>query len=309
MDLRQLRYFFVIAQEEQISRAAKKLHMAQPPLSQSLKSLETELGVKLFERNGRKMELTKAGKVLYKRVEELFYYLDETINEVRDTNEGLKGTLAIGCVKTFFGHLPEKLKTFNKKYPNVKFNLHVGDTFVLSELLQKRKIEIAFVRLPLSTEMFSYYNLPEENYIVAVPENWDNNFENDTITMEQLAKLPLLLLHRTSGIGQYEIINEEFDKRGLIPNILFECPDVDILIELVSHGVGATVVPRSTVYRKNINRIKILNIQDAKIISKSALIWLKNRYLSKSASEFIKLFQSSNDNLYSNKEIDPISEI
>jgi len=92
MDFRQLRYFFVIAQEGQISRAAKKLHMAQPPLSQSLKSLETELGVRLFERNGRTMELTNAGKVLYNRAKELFYYLDETINEVRDTNEGLKGT-------------------------------------------------------------------------------------------------------------------------------------------------------------------------------------------------------------------------
>ncbi len=291
MDFRQLRYFFVIAQEGQISRAAKKLHMAQPPLSQSLKSLETELGVRLFERNGRTMELTNAGKVLYNRAKELFYYLDETINEVRDTNEGLKGTLAIGCVKTFFGHLPVKLKDFNKNYPNINFNIHVGDTFVLSELLQNRTIEIAFVRLPLSSEIFSYYHLPEENYVVAVPEKMENNFVNGAITMEQLARLPLLLLHRTSGIGQYEIINHEFEKRGLKPNILCECPDVDILIELVSHGVGVTVVPRSTIYRKNINGIKILHIQDAKIISHSALIWLKNRYLSKSATRFIDLFQ------------------
>lgn len=101
MDLRQLRYFATIVEEGQITRAAKKLHMAQP-LSQQLKALEEELSTLLIVRNGKNIELTAAGKVLYKRATNLLSQIDETIMEVKEVGEGLKGTLSIGSVKHAF---------------------------------------------------------------------------------------------------------------------------------------------------------------------------------------------------------------
>ena len=88
MNIKQLRYFYEIANEGQITRAAKKLHIAQPPLSQALKALETNLGVLLFERNGRQMELTEAGEVLYEKAKTIFYKIDETIIEVKKLEKG-----------------------------------------------------------------------------------------------------------------------------------------------------------------------------------------------------------------------------
>lgn len=270
--------------------------MAQPPLSQSLKSLENELGVMLFERNGRKMELTSAGLVLFERANELLQQINEAINEVRDTEMGYKGTISIGCVKSYFSHIPEKIKSFRANYPQINFELQVGDSYFLAELLKNRHIEFAFIRLPLQyDEAFSQYLLPDEQYVVSIPENWKDQFHESTIYMEELANIPLLLLHRINGIGQYEVINNEFIKRNLTPNIICECADVDILLELVSNEIGATILPESTLTRNNIRGVHKLRIKDATIISKSAIIWLKNRYISKSARRFINLFLSNAD--------------
>ncbi|HDR3335956.1 TPA: LysR family transcriptional regulator, partial [Bacillus anthracis] len=93
MDIRKLRYFIVIAEEKQLTRAAQRLHMAQPPLSRQLSLLEQELSVNLFERNGRNMLLTEEGKILYMKAKNIILQLEETITEIKDTSEGLRGKL------------------------------------------------------------------------------------------------------------------------------------------------------------------------------------------------------------------------
>ena len=137
MDVKQLRYFSVIAEEGQVTRAAKKLHMAQPPLSQQLKLLEEELGVPLMDRNGRNMELTEAGKVLYTRARELLRRFDDTVIEVKEVGEGLKGLLSIGSVKTCFSYIPERISFFREQYPMVTFRLHEGGSFSFSYSVKK----------------------------------------------------------------------------------------------------------------------------------------------------------------------------
>src|SRR5699024_11305734 len=123
LNLKQLRYFYEIANEEQITRAAKKLHIAQPPLSQALKALETNLGVLLFERNGRQMELTDAGKVLYGKAKTIVHQIDETIIEVKETGKGNRGTVSIGCNKSCFSHITEKINVYQKHFQQLKFHL------------------------------------------------------------------------------------------------------------------------------------------------------------------------------------------
>ena len=127
MDIRQLRYFLAIAKEEQITRAAKALNMEQPPLSRQLRLMETELGVKLFDRVGKHLILTQAGYVLETRAKNLLHQLDETLVEVKEIDQGLRGTLAIGSAFSCVSLLPAKIKAFRTKYPLVSIKILEGD--------------------------------------------------------------------------------------------------------------------------------------------------------------------------------------
>jgi LysR family transcriptional regulator, salicylic acid-responsive activator of bsdBCD len=291
VDVKRLRYFVTIAREGQITQAAKKLHMAQPPLSQQLKLLEEELDVLLLERNGRKMELTEAGKLLYEKAEALLEQMDETVKEVKETASGLRGVLSVGCVKSCFAQLPERIRDFRKSYPQVTFHLRSGDSYRLAEGLRNRDIELAIVRLPLEMDDFSSLPLPNEPYIAVVPERWLDSPTQTSIHLEDLAKMPLLLLHRISGIGQYEVVVNHFKNYGLEPNVVCECPDAAMILGLVSAEVGATIVPKSTLSTPSPEGRKILDIDGPELLSESAVIWLRNRYLSKNAKQFIETFQ------------------
>lgn len=292
MDLKQLRYFLTIANEGQITRAAKKLHMAQPPLSQQLKLLEQELGVRLIERNGRSIELTEAGKTLHKRAEILLQQADETIAEVKETGEGLRGKLSIGCVKTCFAYIPERTRLFRKQYPEVTFELREGDSYSLAQALNNKDIELAIVRLPLEMKDYSSIALPTEPFVPVVPKQWVTNSSQGSIQMEELAQMPLLLLHRISGVGLYELVIDKFRQHGLKPNVVCECPDAAMLLALVNAGVGATLLPKSALSALPVTGGNILELTDAQIKSESAVIWLRDRYLSKSATRFIETFKA-----------------
>ncbi|MBS4171762.1 LysR family transcriptional regulator [Bacillus sp. FJAT-49736] len=290
MDIKQLRYFSTIVQEGQITRAAKKLHMAQPPLSHQLKLLEEELGVTLFERNGRKLELTQPGEILYKHAQNLLKQLEETIEEVRESNEGLRGVLALGSVKSCFAHLPQKIKEYLQKYPLVTLQLREGDTFVIGELIKNREIEVGITRMPMDLNDFSHIRLSNDPYVAVLPNELLTHSKTE-ISFLELKDLPLLLLHRIQGSGQYELVVNECRRHGFEPNIICECPDVSMILSLVSAGIGATIIPRDSLLTYPANHLKILEITDSSITTEAAIIWQKDRYLSKNAKYFIQMFE------------------
>lgn len=292
MDIKQLHYFCAIVQEGGITRAAKKLHMAQPPLSQQLKQLEQELGVTLFDRNGRSMDLTNSGKVLYERAKELLIQVDETITEVKETEGGLKGVLSIGASKSCFSLIPSRIGKFRELYPHVRFQLREGDTFFISQLLKNREIEIAITRLPIEMDDISMLKLPIEPYVLVIPESWHEKIKyKNSIKVKAIKSFPLLLLRRINGKGQFEIITDECRNHGFEPKVILDCPDASMLLSLVSAGVGATIVPKSTLDSDNYNNLISIELEDASIKSQSAVVWLKDRYLSKSAQHFIDSFR------------------
>lgn len=291
MDTKQLRYFLTIVEEGQITKAAQKLHMAQPPLSSQLKLLEKELGVTLIKRKRRSnLELTKAGEALYNRGKKLMNELEDTITEVKETNEGLRGTLSIGSTKSCFSFLPKRIKYFRKKYPAVNFQILEGDSYIVSKYLTNKEIEVAVVRLPVDETHLSMIKLPKEPYVAVVPNDWDLS-EHTSIKLKEFKNLPLLLLHRVSGIGQYEMIVEECKQHGFEPMVVCECPDASMLLSLVSSGIGASIVPKSTIATVDTNGYKVFELEDSTITTEAAIVWLKGRYLSKSAVEFIETFK------------------
>ncbi len=290
VDIRQLRYFTVIAEEGQISLAAKKLNMAQPPLSQQLQLMEEELGVKLAERkrNGKRMELTEAGRVFYEKSQRVLHLFGESIQEVKEIGEGLKGTLSIGVVPSCVSNLPHRIQCFHEKYPMVSFKIWGGDPYEVRKHLESRKVELAIVRLPIDTKGLSMVQLGKEPFVFVVPKVWQTFTLRKNITMKEIKDIPLLLIHRTKGEGVYERIIEECKRFAFQPNVLCKCTDVNILLSLVASGVGASILPKTAIPIFVNEDVKVLDILDSSLQAETALIWLENRYISKAARSFIE---------------------
>lgn len=155
MDLRQLTYFLAIAEEGQITAAARRLNMAQPPLSQQMKALEEELGVELFQREPRSVTLTDAGEILYRRARQLITLADSTRREIGDFKSGLRGTLSIGTVSSSGSViLRPALRQFHDSHRGIRFEIYDGNTFHILDMLRKGLIEIGIVRTPFKQEAF-----------------------------------------------------------------------------------------------------------------------------------------------------------
>jgi DNA-binding transcriptional LysR family regulator len=258
MDIRVLRYFLMIANEKQITRAAKKLNMAQPPLSQTIKQLENELDVVLFEKNKRELELTEAGKLLYKHAEELLKRLDDSVLEVKEVRDGITGELKIGYLQSCFAYLPDRIRHFQKNFPLVKFRLQEGDPYQIGELLKRREIDLGVLRLPIETQDFEMLPLPKETLLAVFPKEWGAG--SSPKKMKDFKDLPLLLTHRKSGTGIYEMIIEECRNNGFEPNIVCECQNSSAVISLVSSGVGASIIPKSSLYSFDKRDIQVVEL-------------------------------------------------
>ena len=171
MDIKQLTYFITIAEEGTITHAANKLHMAQPPLSTQLKLLEDELGIKLIERGARKVKLTDAGKILYKRAKHILEITNSTTKEIEEFRKGIQGTLRLGTISSSgTALLSKRIINFNKKYPNIKFEIHEGNTYELIEKMNSGIIEVGIVRTPFNSQNFECIFLETEP-MVAVMSN------------------------------------------------------------------------------------------------------------------------------------------
>ncbi len=247
MDVKQLRYFVAIAEERQITRAAKRLHMAQPPLGKQLKLLEEELGTTLLERNRRGLELTVSGKLLYKRAINLLSQFDETIKEIKENEEGLRGVFSIGTLTSCIPYLSKRLRYFREHYPLVTFKLWEGSPSYLSQLLEDRDIEIAFVRPPLANDRVSMIQLDREEFVLALPSHWAEDFSQTAIPINEIGDMPLVLLRNGKDIGYFELIENECRRLGFEMNVIGECTNATIILSLVADGIGATILPRSIV--------------------------------------------------------------
>lgn len=292
MDLRQLRYFSAVVKEGQITSAAKKLNMEQPPLSRQMKLLEEELGTPLFDRTGRKLVPTEAGRRLYERSEELLFRLEETLLEIRELGEGVGGTLSIGAVVSCVSLLPSAIERFGREHPAVAFKIQEGDHFQLAELLRKRQIELIVARLPFEApsgiDDYGIASLPDDPLAAAVPTGWDEYAGRETIRLDELSGRPFLTLKTDRTTGMHERIMQEFAAHGQAPRVFCECSSVAVILGLVAQGLGASLLPRSVLSSFRSEDFRVLELEDAVLQAKVGLVWLQDRYLSRSAERFIE---------------------
>lgn len=288
MDIRQLRYFLTIAEEGQITGAAKRLHMAQPPLSQQLKLLENELGFKLVERGSRSIQLTDAGKILRNRAEQILELTDAAMKELKDFNEGLNGTLSIGTVSSSGAtFLPDRIRKFNEKFPGVCFEIWEGNTYRILEILNSGIIEIGIVRTPFNVNDFNSIPLPSEPMVAAAVESlYEDNCEGD-VGISFLTGKPLIIYRRFE-----KLITETCQNAGFEPKIICKTDDSRSTLLWAESGIGVAVVPESATKLVGSQNLKYKKINSSALETHIAAIWVKNRYLSSAAREFLDTFKS-----------------
>lgn len=296
MDLKKLIYFVTIVEEGQITRAANRLHIAQPPLSMQLKALEEELGVILINRDKKEFELTSPGATFYKRAKEVLDSIDGMVKEVKEEKEGIRGKLSIGTVKSCVPYLLPLLNKFKEKYPDVTFQIWEEDSKRLEELLLNKKIELGIVRLPLQSQdvknvnSLSIYPLHSEP-LVAIQLKDSGKCNADTITVKELKDSPLLILHSQGDIYIFHRFVETCKTYGFNPDIICESSDVFTLIKLAELGLGIAILPQGAVQllqKESLSYFRVI----PEIKTDTALIWIESKYLSKAALNFKKLATS-----------------
>lgn len=287
MDIRQLRYFIAISEEKQLTRAARRLHMAQPPLSRQLALLEQELSVTLFERNGRNMYLTEEGKILYEKAKSIIRQLEETVTEIKDTGEGLRGNLSIGAIHSCIPFLSEKIRYFHNNFPHVNIKIWEESPLDLTEQLEKRNIELAILRTPFKKDIFSSICLAKEPYVLVMPTKWERFSSQLTISLHELKDIPLLFLHKDKEDNYQQLVIDECRRMDIELNIVCECPDAAFIVMLIIAGIGASILPKSAISYIPPELIRVVHFTDFPFQSEAAIIYLKDRQLSKSAQRFI----------------------
>lgn len=284
MDLKQLTYFLKIAEEGTITEAANKLHMAQPPLSQQLKELERELGVRLMNRDRKGVALTEAGKALRERSEQIMNLLQLAKQEVRDIHNGIAGTLSIGTVASSgAAFLPDRIRLYQERYPLVNFQFWEGDTSMVLDLVQHGVAELGIARLKDNDGRYERLVFPTEPFVAAFPERFADSGSGG-IELTELVRYPLMVNRRNASM-----FFDACRKRNVQPRIICEGNDVRTLLAWADSGVGVAVASRSAQHLIKSERLVYREILASDLFLQRSLFWLKQRELSMAAKHFIEL--------------------
>jgi DNA-binding transcriptional LysR family regulator len=246
VELRHLRYFIAVAEEGHITRAAERLGMQQPPLSQQIKALERELDVQLFRRKPRGVELTDAGRVYLENARAILDQLGHATETTRRTARGEQGRICIGITPTtpFHPFVPRVIRAFRDAFPQVSLRLEerLGSEFI--EQLRNEQIDAAFIRTPLvDPEGLVVSRLLEEPLLVALPSNHARVGER-ALSLRSLAR-ETFIVYGPAGRGFYDPNIWACNAAGFSPRIGQEAPRVTSLLALVATGVGIALVPAS----------------------------------------------------------------
>lgn len=274
MELRHLRYFVTLAEELHFGRAAERLHIAQPPLSQQIRQLETELGFELFHRTKRKVQLTEAGQVFFDEVQQIFKQLEQAIQIGRQTSRGEMGQLVVGFVSSApYNILPRILRTFRSSVPEVRLELHELTTNEQFRWLRESRIDVGFVRPPVE-DTFNFETIFQESLVVALPDT-HLLANNNNVSLRSLKSEPFILFPRLLAPGLYDLIISLCQQAGFSPNVTQEAIQMQTIVSLVAGGLGIAIVPESL---QNLQRTGVVYkiIQEPTPKTAIAIIWRQN---------------------------------
>jgi DNA-binding transcriptional LysR family regulator len=296
MELRHLRYFIAVGENLHFGRAAEQLHMSQPPLTRQIQQLEEELGVALFARTNRRVELTAVGQLLLAEAKPLLTQFDSLKHHVSEMAGGRMGTLAIGFISVADYHvLPSMLREFQSRYPSVTLNLREATTDLQIESLRKSEIDVGIILAPLTDPSLQFQPLFQEELVAVLPStNEDSSTPSPArpISMHALTDQPFVMFPRHSAPGLYDAIIGACDRAGFAPRVAQEAIQMQTIISLVSVGMGVALVPASLT---NLGRagVSYRPLKEKSPLVTTGLAW-KNSNSSPTLRAFLDLVERMN---------------
>ncbi|MDP4145342.1 MAG: LysR family transcriptional regulator [Bacillota bacterium] len=303
METRNLYYLICVAEEKSISKAAEKLFITQPTLSQHIHKMEKSLGVQLFDRTTTPLSLTYSGEKFVEFASKVLEAEREFMQEIADINGFCKGRLTIG-ISAIHGSslLPTILPKYKERFPGIEIVLMEENSHKLEEMAERGKTDITIANLPIQNENLTYETLTLDEVVLAVPKDLlpdrikrknlaaYDRFTYEEIEISELKDCPFLLLkpgHKIRQIG-----DAIFEEKGIRPRVVLESVSIETLYGLTSIGMGVTFIPKSLIPKEGLNTntpLYFFSLRNPATNYCMVAAYNKHRHLPIAARKFISL--------------------
>ncbi|GGA40171.1 LysR family transcriptional regulator [Paenibacillus physcomitrellae] len=281
MDFLQLQYFQTVARLEHMTKAAETLSIAQPSLSKSISRLEEELGVRLFDREGRTIKLNSMGKAFLQRVDRVFMELNEGRQEVQQLAGLQEGSITLAV--TISKILPELLGSFLSEYPKVHLRQVMEPAVRIKQQLESGEIDFCITSLPIEGDHLIWEPLMTEEIFLLVPQDHPLSFRS-SISLSEVREDRFISLN--SGYGFRRLTDEFCRKAGFMPNTAFEGDEPAVIGSLVNKGLGVAFVPAMSVADIVLHSTSRLRISSPECRRTIGLVYSDRTYKSMAAQRF-----------------------
>lgn len=288
LEIRLLEYFLAVCEELHFTRAAEKLGISQPTLSQQIRILESRVGTKLFHQVGRKTQLTDAGKALQKRAKNIFFEVHQALKEIHDTSKLQRGNITIGSIGNNI--IYSAITSFHNEYPNINISVLDTTTKETVQHILDSNFDLGIVFLPVHHHQLKIHHLYTSEFI-AVCSKENKAADLSSISLTEISRERVFLLHK--NFITRKIIDDYCEKEGipLIANV--ELSDMNSLLEFTKSNNGITILPRAHLEQTIISDLCLIPISDPLSKKDIGIIYRKDSYLPAAVRAFMQhLFTS-----------------
>lgn len=272
MDVRQLRYFAVLAEEKHFGRAARRLGMSQPPLSLAIRQIETDLDTPLFKRNSRNVELTPAGAALQREARFLLRRFDEARRLVKAAASGTEGRLRVGFGGSMLLRgLPDIVESFRKQNPKIDLQLTELNSVEQIAAIKRDDIDFGFVLGAETTSELQSFRFHSEPFMACLPVTHPAS-EAKAIRLDRLKNDEFVLFSRSASPHYFESIVAMCVANGFMPHIKHEVRHWASVVQFVESGMGVSLVPQ-TMHKRQVTRVRFVNISGRQAPSETWCVW------------------------------------
>lgn len=290
-ELRHLRYFTAVAEELHFGRAAERLHISQPPLSQQIRALEDIIGAKLFERDNRNVRLTKTGEMFLKEACLVLNQAERASEKVLRMQQGLLGEVTIGFTSSapFISPVSRALRSFRQLHPQVHITMREINSRPQIEPLLAGELDFGVMRNTPLPATLQHRLLLQEPLVAVVPEEHAlSTLSPGTLSYRHLAEEPFVFFSREVGTALYDEILTRLAKAGIVPYITQEVGEAMTIIGLVSSGLGVSILPASFA-RLRIAGVRYITLTDTDATTEVWLVHRGTEHISAAASVLLNL--------------------
>ena len=290
MDLKDMQYFCTIVEEGQISKAAKKLNISQPPLSLRLKEMENELGCALILRAPGKWKVTTEGQVLYHNCQQILSHANGLAETIRGAVPRYRGQVRIGIGSHCLSYFQKVVPTLMERYPDISCRTVVADSPTIERYLQDRSIELAVLRLNLSSSNCTTFNLPQQRLVAVYSHLIKPPVEGDSVSFEALVQHPLLFSRRWADSDGFRPIMAAFQSKCLTPRIVLDTQMPGLLFELLYTTPAVAIMPNTEIPAYRPHNFPVRTI-DHYVVFQPVVAYLSDSYLTPQAMAVLDLLK------------------